>query len=84
MSASVEEGKSWGVKAKMEDLGAELFRENYMLMDKRVQDKFSDRRFLQDYRHFLHDTVARYETALATLAASALELIRGEGLDLIL
>lgn len=82
MSASVEEGKSWGVKAKMEDLGAELFRENYMLMDKRVQDKFSDRRFLQDYRHFLHDTVARYETALAALAASALELIRGEGLDL--
>lgn len=82
MSASVEEGKSWGVKAKMEALGAELFRENYMLMDKRIQDKFSDRRFLREYRGFLRDTVARYESALSALSASALSAIRAEGLDL--
>ena len=33
MNSSVEEGKSWSVKNKIADLGAELFRENYMLFD---------------------------------------------------
>ena len=47
MDSSVEEGKSWNVKAKMADLGEELFREHYMLFDRQVLEKFSDKHFLR-------------------------------------
>lgn len=45
METNVDEGKSWSIKAKIADLGEELFKENYMLFDKKVLDKFNDKSF---------------------------------------
>lgn len=45
METNVDEGKSWSIKAKIVDLGEELFKENYMLFDKKVLDKFNDKSF---------------------------------------
>lgn len=36
METNVDEGKSWSIKAKIADLGEELFKENYMLFVKKV------------------------------------------------
>lgn len=52
MSNNVDEGKSWSVKSKIADLGEELFKENYMLFDKNILDKFSDKNFLKDLSGF--------------------------------
>lgn len=82
MNNSVEGGKSWSIKSKIADLGAELFRENYMLFNKHVLDKFSDKHFLKAYRDFLAEVIDTYESSLSSIATSALEVIRGDGLEL--
>ena len=76
MSNSVEEGKSWSVKAKMAELGEELFRENYMLFDKAVLEKFNDKKFLGKYRDFLASVVQEYENRQTEIAGKALALIQ--------
>ena len=48
MSSNVEEGKSWSIKSKIAELGEELFKENYMLFDKHILDKFSDKEFFEE------------------------------------
>lgn len=82
MNNSVEEGKSWSVKAKIAELGEELFRENYMLFDKQVLSKFEDKHFLKSYHDFLTSTAGKYEQKLTGIAAKALKLIQNEGLVL--
>ena len=57
METNVDEGKSWSIKAKIADLGEELFKENYMLFDKKVLDKFNDKSFLKTYQNFLQNVV---------------------------
>lgn len=82
MSNSVEEGKSWGVKAKIMELGEELFKENYMLLDSNVLEKFSDRHFLKDYRTFLQRTVQDYERQLREIGEQGMACIAEAGLSL--
>lgn len=82
MSSSVEEGKSWSVKAKIADLGAELFRENYMLFDKKILEKFNDKNFLKEYQGFLHHVISDYEQKAVATGARAVCLIKESGLEL--
>ena len=76
MSSNVEEGKSWSIKSKIAELGEELFKENYMLFDKHILDKFSDKEFLKNYRSFLTATVQAYESRQAAIGQEAIGLIR--------
>ena len=76
MNNNVEEGKSWSIKSKISDLGAELFRENYMLFDKYILEKFKDKNFLRKYRDFLGSVVKGYEEKLAGISEQALQLIQ--------
>lgn len=64
MSDSVEDARSWSVKAKIAELGKELFGESYMLFDKDVQERFNDRDFLKVYKHFLQGIITRFEKRL--------------------
>lgn len=82
MNTNVEAGKSWSVKSKMADLGEELFKENYMLFDKHILEKFSDKEFLKNYRSFLTQTIREYEQQQTATATEAIELIQKEGLNL--
>lgn len=82
MSNSVDEGKSWSVKSKIADLGEELFKENYMLFDKHILDKFSDKNFLKDYQVFLNKIIAEFEGKLTSIGIQACALIGENGLDL--
>lgn len=82
MNSSVEEGKSWSVKTKIAELGTELFRENYMLFDRRLLSKFGDKQFLKVYRDFLNSIAERYEQKLTDVALQALKTIQSEGLVL--
>lgn len=82
MSSNVEAGKSWSIKSKIADLGKELFKENYMLFDKYILDKFSDKEFLENYRSFLSATIQLYESQQAAIGQEAIKLIRSEGLKL--
>lgn len=82
MNSNVEEGKSWSVKSRIAELGEELFKENYMLLDKRILCKFKDKNFLKSYREFLTTQVSEYEKQLTDVAAEALRLIRENGLEL--
>ena len=82
INSSVEEGKAWSVKAQMSDLGRELFRENYMLFDQKVLNKFSDKHFLRQYRTFLEHTVTEFEETLVKMAREALDVIAVAGLQL--
>lgn len=82
MNHNVEEGKSWSVKTKIADLGEELFRENYMLFDKKVLEKFRDKQFLKTYRDFLTAVIGDYEQKQIDLAQKAIELIKETNLQL--
>ena len=82
MNSNVEEGKSWSVKTKIAELGTELFRENYMLFDRRLLSKFGDKQFLKVYRDFLNSIAERYEQKLTDIALRALKTIQSEGLVL--
>lgn len=82
MDTSVDEGKSWSVKAKIAELGEELFKENYMLFDKQIVQKFSDKNFLKDYRSFLKDIIREYEDTLSKWSEEALNIIQETGLEL--
>lgn len=82
MSSSVDEGKSWSVKSKIADLGEELFKENYMLFDKDVLDKFGDKTFLKNYQSFLNRIIQEFEEKLTTIGAKACALIKAEGFEL--
>lgn len=82
MNSNVENGKSWGIKSKITDLGKELFKEDYMLLDKHIVKKFQDKGFLRAYRDFLNDIVKEYEGKLTEIAGQALQLIRSAGLEL--
>lgn len=81
MSSSVEDGKSWSVKTKIAELGEELFRENYMLFDQKVLEKFNDKKFLKKYRDFLASVIEEYESRQTALARKALLLLRQAGLE---
>ncbi|MDE6450947.1 MAG: UvrD-helicase domain-containing protein, partial [Odoribacter sp.] len=80
MNSNVEDGKSWNIKSKIATLGEELFKENYMLLDKRIIEKFKDKSFLRTYRDFLNTIVKEYEGQLADIAGQALQVIRTAGL----
>lgn len=82
MNNNVEEGKSWSIKSKIAELGEELFRENYMLLDEQVLEKFGDRKFLKEYRIFLATVKEKYENQLEEIALEAIRLIQETGLDL--
>lgn len=81
MSHSVDEGKSWSVKSKIAELGEELFRETYMLLDRPVLEKFGDRQFLKNYRAFLNTIIENYEQRQHETGLRALALIRENGLS---
>lgn len=82
MNNSVDEGKSWSVKSKIADLGEELFKENYMLFDRNVLDKFGDKTFLKNYREFLNEIIREFEEKLTLIGQNACALIQGAGLVL--
>lgn len=82
MSSSVEDGKSWSVKAKIAELGEELFKENYMLFDKHILDKFGDRKFLKKYRTFLNQIIREFEKQLTDIGEQGMILVREGGLEL--
>lgn len=82
MNSSVDEGKSWSVKSKIADLGEELFKENYMLFDKHILDKFSDKDFLKEYQAFLNKIIGEFEEKLVAIGEQACALIRENGLEL--
>ena len=64
MNDSVEDARSWSVKSKIAELGKELFGESYMLFDKDVQERFSDRDFLKIYKRFLQGIITGFEKRL--------------------
>ncbi len=82
MNNNVEEGKSWSVKTRIADLGEELFKENYMLLDKHIVKKFEDKSFLKTYRDFLNEIVKEYEKQLTDIAVKAMQTIQETGLEL--
>lgn len=82
LNDSIEEGKSWSVKNKIADLGQELFRENYMLFNQQVLDKFSDKHFLKAYRKFLDLQIKSFEDELQLTAKQAVDLIDQNGLNI--
>lgn len=81
MNRNVEEGKSWSIKSKIAELGEELFHENYMLLDARILERFSDRRFLKSYQHFLHDLIGHYEQRQLEYGRQAVGIIQESGLS---
>ena len=82
MTAGVEEGKSWRIKARIVELGEELFKENYMLLDDKILTRFSDKDFLKEYQLFLRNIVREYEETLSLLGEKAVSLIESNGLEL--
>lgn len=82
MEAKVDEGKSWSIKSRMTDLGEELFKENYMLFDQPILQKFGDKAFLKNYRSFLQNVILEYENELTRISGEAIELIETTGLEL--
>lgn len=82
METNVDEGKSWSIKAKIADLGEELFKENYMLFDRKVLDKFNDKSFLKAYQRFLQNIVHTYEKELTGISQKAIGIIEENQLEL--
>ncbi len=80
LNDSVEEGKSWNVKNKIADLGQELFRENYMLFNQNVLNKFNDKHFLKSYRDFLNFQIKSFEDKLQLIANQSISIIDQNGL----
>ena len=82
MHNRVEVGKSWNVKSKIAELGEELFKESYMLMDQQILQKFENKEFLKNYRDFLVQLIKEYEKQLTEVATGAIQLIQSAQLDL--
>ena len=81
MSLSVDEGKSWSIKARIAELGEELFRETYMLLDKSILEKFGNKQFLKNYRRFLEELIRHYENRQKAIGCKAVRLIEETGLE---
>lgn len=82
MNRNVEEGKSWSIKSKIAELGEELFHENYMLFDKQILERFSDRQFLKNYQDYLRGLIENYRGRQTDYGKQALDIIRDYGLVL--
>ncbi|WP_303180136.1 exodeoxyribonuclease V subunit beta [uncultured Butyricimonas sp.] len=80
MNDSVEDARSWSVKSKIAELGKELFGESYMLFDKDVQERFSDRDFLKIYKRFLQGIITGFEKRLQEYGRTGCRFMEEQGL----
>ena len=80
MNDSVEDARSWSVKSKIAELGKELFGESYMLFDKDVQERFSDRDFLKIYKRFLQGIITGFEKRLQEYGRMGCVFMEEQGL----
>jgi ATP-dependent helicase/nuclease subunit A len=77
----IESGKKWEMKREITELGKELFRESFKLIDEGTKQKYADREFLNAYRKQLFAIQKTYENTLKEAGKKAMDAIQARGLS---
>ena len=77
----IEGGRKWELKREIMQLGAELFKESYKLIDEDTKRKFADKSFLNEYRKELRNIQNHYSSVLKKAGLLAMQKIHERGLS---
>lgn len=77
----IESGKKWEMKKEIMQLGQELFKESFKLIEAGTKQKYADRDFLNAYRQQLFAIQKNYENTLKEAGKRAMDAINARGLS---
>ncbi|MCL1868608.1 MAG: UvrD-helicase domain-containing protein, partial [Paludibacter sp.] len=77
----IEQGQSWNVQSKIQNLGQQIFKENFQNQAAQTDKKMHDKVFLKKYRDKLQEIIAEYEKNIKFLAKNILDLMQKFGLQ---
>ncbi len=75
------EGKSWDIKYDLQNLGSEVFKEEFSSESSSIFQAISNKEQLNSFRNNLYKTIANTEKKLAEFADSGIAIISDNGLD---
>ena len=78
----IEEGKSWNLKNDINNLGKEIFKEEYKSFDKALIQKIENKEFLNNYFKSLNKVKYDFENTLKKIGDKAIEIISNHYLSL--
>ncbi len=76
----IENSDNWNPRKNIEELGHEIFKENYQHKAEDTNRKLHDREFLQAYRTQLRQIETDFEAKLKTTAQAGLDILQANGL----
>jgi hypothetical protein len=77
----IQEGKPWDFKNDLENLGGEVFKEEFSSGSDAIYKVIGDKEKLNDFRVSLYKITTGFENQLADYAQSCVEVLSGNGLD---
>lgn len=76
----VEQSENWNPRREIEELGKEIFKENYQNKAKECSEKLHDREFLKNYQRKLRQISTAFETKTKNLSNKLIQQIAQAGL----
>jgi ATP-dependent helicase/nuclease subunit A len=76
----IEQSENWNPRRNIEDLGKEVFKENYQHKAEDVNKKLHDREFLQNYRRELRTIQIEFEAKIQSLAHQGIDILNKHNL----
>lgn len=72
----IENSESWNPRRNIEELGKEVFKENYQNKAEETSKKLHDREFLQQYRTKLRQIQSGFESQIKNLAQRGIDILQ--------
>lgn len=76
----IEQSENWNPRRSIEDLGKEIFKENYQDKAEDTNRKLHDREFLRNYQLKLRKIQSDFEVEIKAVAQNAIDLLNNNGL----
>jgi len=77
----IEQGKSWNIQSEIQNLGRQIFKENFQNQADKTDKKMHDKNFLNNYRNKLKEIKSNYEKNVKIFAENILNLMQKFGLQ---
>lgn len=71
----IENGETWNIKADIQSLAEDIFKESYKAYSDEVQKDIADKELLEDYKKSLTTYIAQFEKRLASIGEKALNVM---------
>lgn len=76
----IEQSENWNPRRSIEDLGKEIFKENYQNKAEEMNLKLHNHEFLSGYRNKLNEIQKDFEAKVKTTASESLNILKNYGL----